>query len=105
MTELITFGFSLFLGLAARFLYMGATALAKRTNLLPVTVVLDILTVLIVGGAFTAYIILRSVVLAPYPFAALAAGYFIGYSLTKKNSDKPKKDKPQKNKKSKKRVA
>lgn len=99
MTELISFSVSLGLGLISRFLYLGATALAKRTNLFPVTVALDILTVLIIGGAFTAYVILFSVVLAPYMFAALGIGYYLAYSLTKKVlGQNPKKEKPKNNK-------
>ncbi len=88
MTETINFAVSLALGIAARFLYILTTAIAKRTNLIPVTVVLDILTVLIVGGAFTLYVVLNSVVLAPYLFAALFSGYFLAYSLTKKSTSK-----------------
>ena len=84
MTEIISFSVSLALGLISRFLYLGATALAKRTNLFPVTVVLDVLTVMLIGGAFTAYVILFSVVLAPYMFAAIGIGYYLAYSLTKK---------------------
>lgn len=83
MNEIYAFLFSLGLGIFARILYIGATALAKRTNLIPVTVVLDILTAAIVGGGFTAYIILTGTVLAPYMFAALLAGYLFTYWLTK----------------------
>lgn len=83
MKEIYAFLFSLGLGIFARILYIGATALAKRTNLIPVTVVLDVLTATIVGGGFTAYIILTGTVLAPYMFAALLAGYLFTYWLTK----------------------
>lgn len=83
MSETYAFLFCLGLGIAARFLYMGSTLLAKRTDILPVTVVLDALTVSVVGGAFTLYIILTGSVLAPYMFAALLSGYFITYKLTK----------------------
>lgn len=84
MQQTYAFLFCFALGMASRFLYIGATALAKRTNLLPVTIVLDTLTVLIVGAGFTAYIILTGTVLAPYMFAALCAGYLIVYWVTKK---------------------
>ena len=84
MSELYAFLFSLGLGLAARVLYLGATALARRTNLLPVTVVLDTLTVLAVGGAFTLFIVLTGTVLAPYLFAALFSGYLFAYWATKR---------------------
>lgn len=85
MTEIYAFIFSLGLGIAARALYLGATALSKRTDLLPVTVILDILTAAVVGGAFTAYVILSAVEIAPYMFAALATGYYLTYLLTKKS--------------------
>ena len=84
MNETYAFLFCLGLGIAARFLYMGATLLSRRTDIFPVTVVLDILTMLVVGGAFTAYVILTGSVLAPYMFAALMAGYFLTYKLTHK---------------------
>lgn len=84
MIELYSFLFSLGLGIVARILYIGATALAKRTNLLPVTVVLDTLTVLLVGAGFTAYIILSGAVLAPYMFAALFSGYLLCYLIFRK---------------------
>ncbi len=84
MSELYAFLFSLGLGVAARVLYLGATALARRTNLLPVTVVLDTLTVLAVGGAFTLFIVLTGTVLAPYLFAALFSGYLFAYWATKR---------------------
>ncbi|MCX4384183.1 MAG: hypothetical protein OSJ39_00105 [Clostridia bacterium] len=84
MSELYAFLFSLGLGVAARALYLGATALARRTNLLPVTVVLDTLTVLAVGGAFTLFIVLTGTVLAPYLFAALFSGYLFAYWATKR---------------------
>lgn len=74
--------FCLGLGIAARILYMAETLLAKRTDILPVTVILDMLTVLTVGGGFTAYVILTGSVLAPYMFAALFSGYFLTYKLT-----------------------
>ena len=82
MSETYAFLFCLALGIAARFLYMGATLLAKRTDILPVTIVLDALTMIVVGGAFTAYVILTGSVLAPYMFAALISGYFLTYKLT-----------------------
>lgn len=84
MTETYAFLFCLALGIAARFLYIGTTALARRTDILPVTIVLDALTALTVGGGFAAYVLLTGVALAPYMFAALLSGYFITYKLTKK---------------------
>lgn len=84
MPEIYAFLFSLGLGIVARLLYLGATALAKRTNLLPVTVALDILVAGSVGGGFTAYVILTGTVLAPYMFAALFAGYLFAYWATRK---------------------
>ena len=82
MSETYAFLFCLGLGIAARFLYMGVSLLAKRTDILPVTVILDMLTVIIVGGAFTLYVILTGSVLAPYMFAALLGGYYITYKFT-----------------------
>lgn len=96
MSELYTFLFCIALGIAARFLYMASTALAKRTNIFPVTVVLDVLVCLSVGAAFTAYVILFAVTLAPYMFAALAAGYFFTYKLTTFGKDKREKSKSEK---------
>ena len=77
MREIYDFIFFIAAGISARFLYLAATALAKRTNLLPVTVVLDTLTALSVGGACIA-------VVAPYMFAALLSGYLFTYWLTKR---------------------
>ncbi|MDE7464130.1 MAG: hypothetical protein K2M48_03780 [Clostridiales bacterium] len=98
-SELYAFLFSLGLGIAARILYIGASALAKRTGLLPVTVVLDILVALTVGGALVLYIILTGTVIAPYIFACLFVGYLITYWLTRKRkpSDKkqPAKEQPE----------
>ena len=106
MNEIYAFVFCLALGLAARGLYMLTTLLAKRTNLLPVTIVLDVLVVLIVGGAFTAYVILTDTVLAPYTFAALATGYVFAYVLSTKSkaqkAEKTEAEKPQKEKRLKK---
>lgn len=82
MSEIYAFLFCLGLGIFGRVLYMGATLLSRRTDILPVTVVLDMLTAMIVGGAFTLYVILTGSVLAPYMFAALFAGYFFTYKLT-----------------------
>ncbi len=87
MTELYTFLFCLGLGLVARVLYVLTSLLAERTNLLPVTVVLDISVCLAVGGAFTAYVVLTGAVIAPYMFAAVLAGYLFMYYLTRKNPD------------------
>lgn len=65
------------------------------------TVVLDTLTALAVGGACIAYVILTSAVVAPYMFAALFAGYLFTYWLTKRAacSAPKKRDKKQKAKK------
>lgn len=98
MTELYAFLFSLGLGIAARVLYIGATALARRTNLLPVTIILDALTAMIVGGAFTAYVIATGTPLAPYMFAVLFAGYLFCYWCTKKPAPRAAKKKPKKRK-------
>lgn len=90
MSEMYSFLFCLALGLAARFIFLAANALARRTNLLPVTVILDTLTVMTVGGAFTLYIIFTGAVLAPYMFAALLSGYLFTYWLTKSSKRKPR---------------
>ncbi|MCH5156170.1 MAG: hypothetical protein J1F69_06130 [Clostridiales bacterium] len=96
MSETYAFLFCLGLGIASRFLYMGMTLLAKRTDIFPVTVVLDALTVTIVGGAFTLYVIFTGSVLAPYMFAALFSGYFLTYKLTSGGANTEKKRKKQK---------
>ncbi len=83
MSDIYAFVFCIALGIAGRFLFMVMSVLAKRTDILPVTVVLDMLTVAAVGGGFTAYVILTGAVLAPYMFAALFAGYLLTYLLTK----------------------
>lgn len=95
MTELYAFAFSLGLGIAARLLYVAASLLAKRTDLIPVTVVLDTAVVTIVGVAFAAFIILSGAVIAPYMFACLAAGYLLALWATKKakRSLKPRRKK------------
>lgn len=91
MSETYSFLFCLGLGIAARFLYMGATLLSKRTDILPVTVILDVLTVLTVGAAFTLYVIFTGSVLAPYMFAALMSGYLLTYKLTARDREKQNK--------------
>lgn len=88
MSELYAFLFCLGLGLVARLLFMGVSALAKRTNILPVTIVLDALFVLLIGGAFTAYVILTGSEIAPYMFAALFSGYILTYLITRKKKSK-----------------
>lgn len=93
MNEMYSFLFCLGLGIFARLLFLCANALAKRTNLIPVTFALDALTVAVVGAAFTLYVIFFGAVLAPYMFAALFSGYLFTYWLTKY---KPKADKPEK---------
>lgn len=84
MSEVYAFLFCFGLGIFSRFLYMGASKLAERTDLYPVTIVLDILTVAVVGAAFSLYIILTSSVIAPYMFAALLCGYYLCYILTRR---------------------
>ncbi len=96
MKETYAFLFCTALGIAARFLYMAASALAKRTDLIPVTVVLDALTAATVGSAFILYVILTGTVIAPYLFAALFSGYFLTYLITRTNG---KKRRPEKKKK------
>lgn len=86
MTEIWTFLFSLGLGIAARFLYMLASLVSKRTDLLPVTFILDLLTVCAVGAGFTLYVVMTGAALAPYMFAALAGGYYLTYKLTAKKA-------------------
>ena len=93
MSEMYSFLFCLGLGIFARLLFIGTNALAKRTNILPVTFVLDALTVITVGAGFTLYIIFSGAVLAPYMFAALCSGYLFTYWLTK-YKPKPEKTKP-----------
>lgn len=90
MSELYAFLFSLGLGGAARLLYLAESALAKRTGLLPVTVILDVLLALVVGGALALYIILTGTVLAPYIFACLGGGYLFVFWFTrrKRNNEK-----------------
>ena len=66
MSEMYSFLFCLGLGIFARLLFIGTNALAKRTNILPVTFVLDALTVITVGAGFTLYVIFSGAVLAPY---------------------------------------
>lgn len=63
---------------------MAVSVLAKRTNLIPVTIALDFVFACTVGGGFIAYVILTGAELAPYMFAALLSGYLIMYRLTKK---------------------
>ncbi len=85
MTELYAFIFAFGLGITARLLYLAESALAKRTNLIPVTAALDVLTALVIGGALTVYVILTATVIAPYIFASLFAGYYFTYLLTRKS--------------------
>lgn len=91
MSELYAFLFCLGLGIAARIIYMASTLLARRTDLLPVTVVLDMLVCIVVGGAFTVYVIFTGAVLAPYMFAALASGYLLAYLVTRESREPKKK--------------
>ena len=88
MIELYSFLFCLGLGIVARPLFMAVSVLAKRTDLIPVTVVLDFVFACTVGGAFITYVILTGAVLAPYMFAALLSGYYFTYKLTSKSRTK-----------------
>ncbi|WP_438849072.1 hypothetical protein [Anaerocaecibacter muris] len=97
MSEMYSFLFCLGLGIFARVLFIGTNALAKRTNILPVTFVLDALTVVAVGAGFTLFVIFSGAVLAPYMFAALCSGYLFTYWLTK-YKPKPEKAKREKRK-------
>lgn len=92
MSETYAFLFCLALGIVARGLYICVTALARRTDILPVTVILDALTVMAVGGGFTAYVVLTGTVIAPYMFAALLSGYLIAYWLTHSASKQERKN-------------
>lgn len=96
MSEMYAFLFCLALGIVARLIFIASSLLAKRTNILPVTVILDTLTVLMIGGAFTLYIIFTGAVLAPYMFAALLSGYLFTYWLTKSSKRDGKRNKKQK---------
>lgn len=88
MNDLCSFLFCLALGVAARLLYLATTALARRTDILPVTFVLDAMIVPTVGGAFILYIIFTGTALAPYMFSAALTGYLIAYKLTEKKPPK-----------------
>lgn len=90
MIELYSFLFCLGLGIVARPLFMAVSVLSKRTNLIPVTIVLDFVFACSVGGAFIAYVILTGAVLAPYMFAALLSGYLLTYRITSKPNKKKK---------------
>lgn len=92
MTELYSFLFCLGLGIVARLLFIAVSALARRTNLIPVTVALDFTFACVIGGAFIAYIILSGAVLAPYMFAALLSGYLLTYRLTLRRTTKSRGD-------------
>lgn len=81
--ELYSFLFCLALGTAFRLLYLAATALAKRIDLQPVTVLLDVSAAAIVGAAFTVYVILSGAVIAPYMGAAMLIGYAAAFAVTK----------------------
>ena len=77
------------------FFFLLSPLIAKRTDLMPVTVALDFLTAVAVGGAFTAYVLLSGATLAPYMFAALGASYLLTYLVTRRSSERS--DKKQKN--------
>ncbi len=102
MSQTYAFLFCLGLGIAARFLYILTTKLARRTDILPVTVVLDFLTAAAVGGALTVYVIMTATVLAPYMFVALFAGYLLTYLLTKRGGKTSSGESPRKSRKQKK---
>lgn len=97
MNETYAFLFCLALGVFARLLFLASNALAKRTDILPITVILDILTAATVGGGFTVFIVFSGVTLAPYMFAALFSGYLFTYWVTKskpvQNGEKKKRKK------------
>lgn len=84
MSELYAFLFCLLLGAATRLLYCAFSALAKRTNIYPVTVILDAIVMLMAGGAFCAYVVLSGATLAPYMFAAAGSAYYFTYLLTRR---------------------
>lgn len=92
MTEIYSFVFCLALGIVARLLYIAASRLARKTDLFPVTVMLDIAVATIVGGAFALFVILFSAVIAPYMFASLAAGYLLTMMLTRNATSKKRTD-------------
>lgn len=96
MNSVYAFLFCIGLGIAARLVYLAATLLAKKTDLMPVTVALDTAVVAIVGAAFTAFIILSGTTLAPYQFAALGGGYYLAFMLTRKPIARPEKKKRRK---------
>ncbi len=97
MNSVYAFLFCIGLGIAARLIYLAATFLAKKTDLMPVTIVLDTAVVAIVGAAFTAFIILSGSTLAPYQFAALGGGYYLAYIVTRRPVlARPKKEKRRK---------
>lgn len=85
MPELYTFVFCLALGIIARLLYLGETALVRRTDFLPLTVAADIMLVMLVAAAFVAYVILLDVIIAPYMFAAVGCGYLLTVLLTRRS--------------------
>ena len=83
MIEVYSFLFCIGLGVVARVLFLGTSALLKRTDLMPVTIIVDALYVIAIGAAFTVYIIMTGAVIAPYMFAALLSGYLFTYFLTR----------------------
>lgn len=91
MSELYSFLFCIALGFCARLLYIASTLLAKRTDIMPVTFILDMSVCLTVGCAFAAYIIFTDSVIAPYMFAAMFAGYFFTYKFTVSKTPRTKK--------------
>ena len=88
MSEIYTFIFCIGLGIIARLLYLGISALEKRTDLFPVTITLDVLLALIIGAAFIIYIIFSGATVAPYMFAAALSGYYLTYLITRKKNKK-----------------
>lgn len=88
MSEIYAFCFCLGLGIVTRLIFVALSTVAKRTNLFPVTVVLDMLCFLSAGGTFIAYVILSGAVLAPYMFAATCGGYLFCYYFTRSKKDK-----------------
>lgn len=83
-SSLCTFAFCITLGFLARVLYIGASTLSRRTDFLPVTVIIDFLFTATIGGTFIAYVVIFSVTIAPYQFVAMSIGYGVAFILTRK---------------------
>lgn len=88
MSEVYTFLFCISLGIFGRLLFMLTSFIAKRTDILPITIILDAGVMLAIGGGFATYVILSGAVIAPYMFAALLSGYLLTYLVTRKSEKK-----------------